>query len=94
MKKTIHKHTLDDMPLQIISLPVGAKIISAINQHEEIVIYYLFDIETTMREDRRIEIWGTGHEIGYDSTTKREFIGTVSMNNARLVFHIFELITL
>ncbi|NML70016.1 hypothetical protein HHL23_09405 [Chryseobacterium sp. RP-3-3] len=84
--KTIYKYQLEiTLDVQIIEMPVHAKILSAQNQNENPCMWV--EVETTNDvEFRRFYVLGTGYPM--PSNTSR-FIGTIQIND--LVFHLFEL---
>lgn len=84
--KKIFKYTLQAETEQVVRMPSNAQILSAQIQNNKICIWaLLFDTEAEPK-DRRIFIFGTGHEI--NPCIAIEFIDTVQING--LVFHIFE----
>jgi hypothetical protein len=74
-------------------MPSGARILSAANQREELVIYALVDPKA-MKRRRQFRVAGTGHPIetpaglGMKSET---FVGTVLLLGGSFVVHVFDL---
>ena len=84
MSKVVWKYELT--PAIIIEMPRGAQILSVAEQNNKICLWALVDpyAETEARE---FHVFGTGHEISIKSLN---FVGTALLNNAGLVFHVFE----
>jgi len=86
--KKIFKYPIAKVDRQELVLPKGARILSAINQSEEIMLYALVDPEAD-HEERSIYIQGTGWEAADDILEKLQFVGTVELQSGALVFHVF-----
>ena len=86
--KRIYKYPLKDEEIQWLSLPLGSRILSAITQGENIVIYVLVDINETLQEDFFFAVYGTGHNTMTDLDDLR-FLNTVEFKQEGLVFHVF-----
>lgn len=86
--KTIFKYHLDIKDLQILDLPLGSRILSVLNQNENLVLYAEHNTLEKCCEQRHIRVVGTGYY--YDSPFKLEFIGSVSFHGGSLIFHVFE----
>lgn len=89
MAKTIWKFGLNTTDRQIVKMPAGSEILSIQTQAGEPCIWALVD-PSAEKEDRVIEIFGTGHPIHYDMGIERKFIGTYQISGGVLVFHAFE----
>ena len=87
MNKEIWKYIL--RPIITLDVPAGSQILSVQEQFGEICIWMLVD-PTLEKEERRFEVYGTGHPINYDMGTWRTYIGTVKLENGSLIMHIFE----
>lgn len=72
---------------QIVDLPIAAMILTAQMQEGELCLWALCS-EDAPKEERRIRIYGTGHEIQRHSSMK--YISTFQIPEAGLVFHVFE----
>ena len=83
--KRILKYTLDIVDHQELTLSENSKILSVKNQRDNIVLYALTDELTTCTYS--IIMHGTGHTA--DDVIGAQFIGTVSLHNGSLVFHVF-----
>lgn len=88
--KTIYKYPLDIDDSQTILIPKGSKILSAVNIKEQCFVYAIVDTTVLDNEYKQFEIVGTGHLM--DNNTKRNFLGTVIMQNGSFVAHVFEVI--
>jgi hypothetical protein len=91
--KTVYKYQVEfskldsDSSLNLM-LPSGAKVLSAIEQNGNIVIYVLLKTETfVVIGPRRFWIIGTGHPA--QDVMGKNFIGTVKLLDGGLVFHVF-----
>lgn len=83
--KRILKYTLDIVDYQELTLSENSKILSVANQRDNIVLYALTDELTTCTYS--IIMHGTGHPA--DDVIGAQFIGTVSLYNGALMFHVF-----
>lgn len=83
--KRILKYTLNIVDYQEITLSENNKILSVANQRDTIVLYALTDELTTCTYS--IIMHGTGHPA--DDVIGAQFIGTVSLYNGSLMFHVF-----
>jgi hypothetical protein len=90
--KTIYKYTLSANQMDVLSrltltLPVDSKPLSVGAQGSNIVLWA--EVDTTAEGHEEWDIWvhGTGHQTYYPVLAK--FLGTASMMNGDLVFHVF-----
>lgn len=90
MNKTIYKYPLAVTDFQEVLLPIGAEILTVQTQRETACMWALVNPSETQKEARSIEIFGTGHPIGYDMGISRKYISTFQMHSGQLVFHAFE----
>lgn len=88
MIQSIWKFKLHITDIQHVQMPMGAKILSVANLHGNVVLYALVDPHEQGRENRLIEIIGTGNPIQSNSPVSRNFIGTVVADP--FVWHVFE----
>lgn len=85
--KSIYKFILH--PASKTILTSGSyKVISALAQDDNIVIYGLVDVEDETVKEIEYIVLGTGHYIEKVKLEGFEFINTVQMNNG-LIFHVF-----
>jgi hypothetical protein len=85
MAKTIWKSVLKPQDIQVIGVPVGAEILCAKEQHNEICVWFLCD-PSEPKVTRQIAIVGTGHPAPDDG----RYLGTASLHGGSLMFHVFE----
>lgn len=83
MKQTVYKYPLIIDDEQIVSLPVGAQILTVQMQGRP-CLWALVDPDLP-HEDRRILMRGTGH----DAQGVGRYIATFQMRGGALVFHVF-----
>ena len=83
--KRILKYTLNIVDYQELTLSENSKILSVANQRDNIVLYALTDELTTCTYS--IIMHGTGHPA--NDVIGAQFIGTVSLYNGSLMFHVF-----
>lgn len=88
MTHTIYKYELEAASVQLIYLPAFAQVLSVKNQHNKIVVYALVDASPeTVKEPVEFRIVGTGNDASnVDGST---FLGTVSLHDGTLMYHVF-----
>lgn len=87
--KTVYKYRLQPEDEQLLHLPADARFLHVAQQGEynsDIFAWVLLD-PTAPTVERRIRIYGTGHEI--PDSIYLAFLGTLQMNSG-LVWHVFE----
>jgi hypothetical protein len=89
MKKQIFKYTLKTADSQVVILPKGSEILTIQTQFNEPQLWALVNPKE-VKEERYIEIFGTGHEINFDMGTERKYISTYQLDGGNYVFHVFE----
>lgn len=89
MKKQIWKYELEIVGNQTIEMPVNAEILTVQIQNETPCIWALVDPKQA-KEERRIEVYGTGHDVHYDMGVSRKYLGTYQLHGGSLMFHVFE----
>ena len=87
--KTIWKYPLHPTDIQSISMPKGAVILSCQIQYTGMCIWAIVD-PSQEKEERCIEIIGTGNPAPDTFNVERVFIDTVQMHAGDLVWHVFE----
>ena len=89
--KKIYKYPLEFTNYQTLQLPRGAKVISAINQRDQIMLYAIVDTAeqelTTVEVSFEVVVQPTG--LAFENIDAYQFLSTVSLNDARYVFHLF-----
>ena len=85
MAKAIWKFTLSESEKQF-SMPTGARILSADEQHGQVCIWA--EVDPAMDpEDRRFSVYGTGHGL---PDNPGRFIGTVKLASGAFIMHVYE----
>lgn len=94
MTEKIYKYVLKPVGEQTINLPQGSQVLSVMNQFDNIVLYALVSDNKKYTENVSIKIVGTGHDIDFniDPTCGYKFLGTVSLYDGELMFHVFYLV--
>ena len=90
MGEKIFKYQLQETDIQTIELPKGAEILTVQVQKGYLCLWAKVDHELIAKEERHIEIIGTGNLI--DDTVQRKYISTLQMLQGALVWHIFEVL--
>jgi hypothetical protein len=87
--KTIWKYPLEITDQQSVTMPEGAKILTAQMQGRDLCLWAIVDPDARHHEDRHIQIVGTGHLIeGLEDAKQFSYIASVQMG--ALVWHVFE----
>jgi hypothetical protein len=86
--KTIYKYPLEPKAINYLDLPIGSEVISTQEQKGSVNIYALVDNAVEETEIHEVLFYGTGNQVS-GQIGEYKFIGTVSMYNGDLVFHIF-----
>lgn len=73
----------------IIELPKWSEIKSVIEQRGEIVVYAIVPSIVEEMQRHLFQVIGTGHNIPEDVLDYYKFLGTVSLRQGTLIFHIF-----
>lgn len=86
-EQQIWKFQLQLVGAQVIHMPYAAKILCVQMQNGVPCLWALCNMDDG-KEDRTIDIFGTGHSI-LDLFT-RTYIGTVQQMDGALIWHVFE----
>jgi hypothetical protein len=86
--KRIFKYELSITDVQTLDLPHAARILSVMEQQNNIVLYALIDDEETVIHGHTIKIVGTGHP--FPDCDAWDYLGTVQQYGGVFVWHIFE----
>jgi len=84
MKKIIYKYPISFIDKHVLTLPIDAKILSAIDQDDKLVIYIEQGISMMPKTEYVIEVVGTGQV--FDSYMKH-FFSTVKQG--QYVWHLY-----
>ena len=83
----IWKQQLDVTGEQVVALPKGSELMCVQAQRDIPCVWFLVpDTTTTWKEERRIYIYGTGHE---HEQISGKYLGTYQLHGGSLVFHVF-----
>jgi len=85
---TIWKFPLQTTDFQVISLPIGHRILCVQVQGGTPCLWAQVDPERDSAQVG-IRIYGTGHQV---HRIDQSYIGTYQLNDGRLVFHVFEVL--
>lgn len=90
----ILKYKIGEFTNETIQLPKGAEILSVQYQKGVLCLWAMGNAEEV--EDRIIEIYGTGWEIGADKSKggTLKYIATVQNDQQDLVWHVFERVSI
>lgn len=88
MTFVVHKQVVAAAADRLVRLPMGAEILCAREQRDAICIWYRFDVDTVLTQERQIVMCGTGHPA--PSPADAHYIGTVFLHGGDLVLHVFE----
>ena len=86
--KAIHKYELNGDILQTFSLPINSTILSVVEQHQDIVMYAVADVEQENTEEIRFLLLGTG-QIFDNTLDGYSFLNTVKLSDGAIMVHVF-----
>ena len=87
MKKIIWKFPLSEKGVQTFELRKGYEILTLQMQNGMPCIWVLLNPDEIILKET-FEIYGTGHEIHYDHSVNREYVGTFQQDY--FVWHLFK----
>lgn len=87
--KTIHKFQLKVADFQVVEIKGLTRVLSVEEQYNEIVLYATVDTEKKEIHKLKVEMRGTGHDLGEIQNKNSRFINTVKLQEGRLMFHVF-----
>lgn len=87
--KTVHKYIINGPT--VLSLPLGAKVVSCGNQLENIAIWVEVDTDAPVTS-RTFAMFGTGKPI--PTNCQCIFVGTVLLKGGTSAVHVYELLPL
>lgn len=88
MMRKVYKYPLEREDLSRLRLPEGATLLHVEELNNQFWLWALVD-PAMPREERKIRIAGTGHDINYKDVG---YINTFIMYGGKLVFHAFEVL--
>ena len=84
----IYKYELSEEKVQWVSLPVNSTVLSVVEQHQDIVMYAVVDVEQENTQEIQFLLLGTGQD--FDNTLDGyTFLNTVNLSGGSLMFHVF-----
>ena len=89
---TIWKSQLKPVTIQEIKIPIGSKFLTAREQKNDVMVWFLCYTESEL-ETREIIIIGTGMEVDLgdnNSINNYTYIGTGIIENDMIVWHVFD----
>ena len=86
--KKIFKYPIEIVDEQVLVLPLGARVLSAIAQGDDLVVYALVEPTVEFKKNVEIRIVGTGHDVTFD-LQKFKFLNSISTWSGRLIWHVF-----
>lgn len=75
--------------VQSLVVPLGATLLSVVEQYDEPVAYFMVDPEQTITESFWYAVWGTGHRHDESEAEMLKYHSTVVTHGGRLVWHVF-----
>jgi len=81
--KTVHKYTLDPGETHY-DLPDSSKILHVADQFGDVCIWVEVNTDAPVKQ-RRIEVFGTGHEVSPELT----YLGTAHCHGGSLILHVY-----
>lgn len=87
MKQSIWKYQLETVDSQTLLMPRGASILTVQTQNEIPCLWALVDPYES-KEERVIEIFGTGHKVNDENGIR--YIGSYQLMSGAFVGHVFE----
>ncbi len=90
MTTAVYKYQLKAQDVQLVALPLGARVLSVHVQREQICVWAQVPIDepTQRTEIHTFRIFGTGHPM---HGKLGDFIGTILMAQDSLVFHVYHI---
>ena len=86
--RTIWKYRLEISGEQTLQMPRGAQILSVQAQGGTIVLYALVD-PAKAKEDRAVNVVGTGFDITDRISADKRYLGTVPTDGGKFMWHVF-----
>jgi hypothetical protein len=86
--KKIFRYPLETIDTQFIELPLGAEILTAQIQDNQLCLWAMVNTSPdAITKNRRIEIVGTGYPV---PAGELKYISTFQIMDGSLIFHVFE----
>lgn len=87
-KFRIFKYPLLPEDEQVVSIPIGSKLLSVAEQRHAVVVYAIVPVDVKETKDVKIWVHGTGHHL-LVHPSDMSFLGTVNLYDGKLMFHVF-----
>lgn len=85
--KTIWKYSLNPADYTDITMPLGARVLTAQVQDGVICIWAEVDPNASPETTHRFTLCATGQQI---ATYPGDYVGTVQLSGGRFVFHVYD----
>lgn len=86
--KTIYKYPIRVKDVQVIEMPVGARILALQVQGSQPCLWAEIDMTVPReKEVRTFETWGTGQPM---DSAPRQYVGTYQMSDGEFIWHVYE----
>lgn len=86
--QAIWKFELAITDINVIYMPIGAKVLHLDTQFGEPCIWALIPDTMAREEERFFRVYGTGHR--HENIDSGIYIGTIKEKEDRLIWHVFE----
>jgi len=84
----IYKYELSGDTLQTVSLPINSTVLSVVEQHQDIVMYAVADVEQENTQEIQFLLLGTG-QIFDNTLDGYSFLNTVKLSGGAIMVHVF-----
>ena len=84
----IYKYELSGDTLQTVSLPINSTVLSVVEQHQDIVMYAVADVEQENTQEIQFLLLGTG-QIFDNTLDGYSFLNTVKLSDGAIMVHVF-----
>ena len=84
----IYKYELSGEKVQWVSLPVDSTVLSVVEQHQDIVMYVIVDVEQYNNREIEFLLLGTG-QIFNIWLEDYKFLNTVKLSDGNVMVHVF-----
>ena len=90
MTKTIWKFQLKTEDIQTIKMPKGSEVLTVQTQYDQPVLWAIVNPNEEQKENRVIEIFGSGNPLPESVSETRKYISTFQSLKGAFVGHVFE----
>ena len=85
----VWKYPLETTYQQTITVPIGSKFLSLIEQGGVPTMYFLVNDSEETKETIVISMRGTGHPVEREMSRASQYIGTISTFGGQLIWHLW-----